>query len=272
MGNPSYYSVRMHASRQGSHVSGAERIVHEDRLPQTVNLLLARARSKGTTPDQVRISVDDLGQQLCSITPLDLATVPVNDVHQGRSLARQVLLHTGVSRKAIDVAMDLLGCGAAHSGGNMRGAMLIDARSGERLEPDRSRGIRASRFDWTEQAMSGLEQRLASLGLTHFRTREALALATKIAHCPFVAAELCWSDDPDYTAGYAASLPTGYIRFPRMKEPGDGYGGRAIFIRDPRSLVTLISYLEQQPVLIDTVASCQEITDLELYLKGRAGK
>jgi 6-carboxyhexanoate--CoA ligase len=116
-----------------------------------------------------------------------------------------------------------------------------------------------------------VEQMLASLGLAHFRTREALALATKIAHGPSVAAELCWSDDPDYTAGYAASLSTGYVRFPHMKEPGNPHGGRAIFIRDHRHVVELISYLEQQPVLVDGIASLYNIANVELYLKGRTG-
>ncbi len=103
-------------------------------------------------------------------------------------------------------ALNLLSNGAAPLGLNMRGAMIIDAVSGERLEPDHERGIRASRFDWTDEALDTMTKKLAAIGLTHFRTHEALALATKVAHAPGIIAELCWSDDPDYTAGYVASL------------------------------------------------------------------
>jgi len=95
----------------------------------------------------------------------------------------------------------------------MRGAMIIDARTGDRMEPDQERGVRASRFDWTDDALEAINRKLAVIGLTHFRTREALALATKVAHAPGMVAELCWSDDPDYTAGYVASRATGYVRF-----------------------------------------------------------
>lgn len=270
MNNPAYYSVRMHASRLNAHVSGAERIVHKNGIQEAVSLLVARALSKGLQPDQVRISIDELAQAyIRSLAALDLVTVPVTDLHQGRSCAGEALLHAGVSRKAIDQAMHLLSMGPGPSGVNMRGAMLIDADSGERLEPDRSRGVRASRFDWTDQAAAGIEQLLAPLGLSHFRIREALALATKIAHGPFVAAELCWSDDPDYTAGYAASLATGYVRFPFMKETGSSHGGRAIFIRDKNRITELVSYLEREAVLIEPLTSCQSISSLPHYLKNR---
>jgi 6-carboxyhexanoate--CoA ligase len=153
----------------------------------------------------------------------------------------------------------------------MRGAMVIDARSGARLEHDHARGIRATRFDWSDRAVADRDRILISLGLAHFRTSEALALATKIAHGPGVLAELCWSDDPDYTAGYAASLTMGYVRFPVMKEPGNAFGGRAIFIRDAACLQDLTAYLEEQAVLIDSIGGAFSEADLESYLLTRTG-
>ena len=140
----------------------------------------------------------------------------------------------------------------------MRGAMLIDASTGERLEPDPSRGVRVSRFDWSDEASIMIERELASLGLTHFRTKEALALATKVAHAPGMIAELCWSDEPDYTAGYIATRSGGYIRLPHMKRSGNAFGGRAFFISCSASdKDAIIDYLQRTPVLITAVGSCR---------------
>jgi 6-carboxyhexanoate--CoA ligase len=141
--------------------------------------------------------------------------------------------------------------------------MIMDSRSGERLEPDRERGVRASRFDWTEEAFRMVQQSLESRGLTHHRTREALALATKVAHAPGMVAELCWSDDPEYTAGYVASLGTGYVRFPFLKQHGDSSGGRAFFVdRDRLNMDRLVNFLQNEPVLISEIGSCRNASSM----------
>jgi 6-carboxyhexanoate--CoA ligase len=158
--------------------------------------------------------------------------------------------------------MELISKGAAPSGANMRGAMIMDAVTGVRLEADQERGIRASRYDWTDAAFQRATQQLAAIGLTHHRTAEALALATKVAHAPGMVAELCWSDDPEYTAGYVASLGIGYVRLPFLKQKGDAHGGRAFFVdRNKLDLTALISYLETEAVLINAIGVCNPSTD-----------
>jgi 6-carboxyhexanoate--CoA ligase len=164
-------------------------------------------------------------------------------------------------------AIALISRGAAPSGSTMRGAMIMDARNGERLEPDQERGVRASRFDWTDDASVMVSSHLASLGLTHHRTREALALATKVTHGPGVIAEICWSDDPDYTAGYVASQQKGYVRFSHLKQMGDPKGGRVIFV-DPVNvrLDGLIQYLQIEPVLISNVGIFKNENGFDDYI------
>jgi 6-carboxyhexanoate--CoA ligase len=149
----------------------------------------------------------------------------------------------------------------------MRGAVIMDARSGERLEPDQERGVRASRFDWSEEALKDIERDLKAVDLTHFRTREALALATKVAYAPGVVAELCWSDEPDYIAGYVASLQTGYVRFPRLKNIGNPKGGRVFFVNnhDALDVTKLIDYLQFFPVLISAAGECRSAVTREEY-------
>lgn len=263
------YSIRMRATTGSQHVSGAERIVQPEKISDTVQLLLARALEKQLTPDKTVIIIESLGTiPFRSLTALDVVTLNSPDMTAARSDASRILRALGISEQAVMVAIDNLRNGAAPSGRAMRGAMIIDARTGERMEPDQERGVRASRFDWSGEALDEITSKLASLGLTHFRTREALALATKVAYAPGLVAELCWSDDPDYTAGYVASREIGYVRFPIMKLPGDTRGGRAFFVdRNDLDRDAFINYLQTETVLIADIGECKPGIEPDEYFR-----
>jgi 6-carboxyhexanoate--CoA ligase len=269
MNSTHYYSVRMHASASCDHLSGAERLVTKDGVESAVAEVLSRAFGKQRMPQNVSITVDDLGSIVPrAVTALDLIPVRIGSVDQGRLFALEVLRLAGVSTVSSSLAIEEISRGASTRRGNMRGAMIIDSQSGERLEPDRDRGVRASRFDWSADAGKFLNHLLEKSGLVHFRTREALALATKIAHGPGVRAELCWSDDSDYCAGYVASLRTGYVRIPLLKQSGDGMGGRAIFIDSGmNNLEHVIRYLEAAAILISRPGVVHTETDSEGFLQ-----
>jgi 6-carboxyhexanoate--CoA ligase len=80
------------------------------------------------------------------------------------------------------------------------------------------------------------------------RTLDALALATKNALCGVVA-EICISDDPDYTVGYIASPRLGYIRISPIKDKNLPLGGRIYFV-ERESLEKIIHCLRKKPILI----------------------
>jgi len=263
------YSIRMRATAGNQHVSGAERIVAPDKIDDTLQSLVTRAREKQSAPDQIVIKIERLGTaRLRMLNALDLVTINSPDMTTGRSAASRILQSLGISEQAVISAIDHLGNGAAPLGGTMRGAMIIDAHTGCRLEPDHHRGVRASRFDWTEAALDAITRKLAAIGLTHFRTREALALATKVAYAPGMLAELCWSDEPDYTAGYVSSLTTGYVRFPILKLQGDPRGGRAFFVDGDRlEIETFIRYLQTEVVLIADCGDCRPAIEPADYFK-----
>jgi 6-carboxyhexanoate--CoA ligase len=252
------FSVRMHASAGRRHLSGAERIVPFPVVAAVVLRFLDRAWSKGVAPDQIVLTIEPLAEHaLPLICSLDLNDLAVQGVDGCRDAASNVLRAAGVAREALRQAFSWLDRGPSENGGPMRGAMIMDALTGDRLEPDRSRGIRASRFDWSDDAFLRLCEELARLGLTHFRTREALALASKIASAPGYVAELCWSDDPGYQAGYVASRASGYVRLHHMKAPGGLSGGRAVFIEGHQAdIKALTAYLELQPVVIGSIGRC----------------
>jgi len=257
------YSIRMRASNGTHHISGAERIVSSDNITSTVQELITRAGKSNVVPEHIEVKIDALGVlPFRLLTSLDLVTLNAPDTCTGHAVASNLLHQCGVSQKAIKEAIHLLSNGAASSGGNMRGAIIMDAQSAERLEPDQERGVRASRFDWSEDAFAIINQKLSDLGLTHFRTHEALALATKVAHAPGMIGELCWSDDPDYTAGYVSSLKTGYVRFRVLKENGVPRGGRVFFVdRTKLNMDALIHYLQIEPVLITDTGACRPASE-----------
>ncbi len=125
----------------------------------------------------------------------------------------------------------------------MRGAMLLDVDTLERLEPDKDRGIRATYMDITEGETDDRTEK------NHFK--EALVLATKVANHPNIVGELCISDDPDYITGYFASKDMGYVRITKLKEMGSADGGRIFLYRGDRKNVSdCIRYLEKQKVLV----------------------
>jgi 6-carboxyhexanoate--CoA ligase len=256
---PLLYSIRMRASIGQSHLSGAERLVSHDRIDLTMKELVDRALSKQLAPDQIIVTIDALGDiPVHSVPSLDLVSLDMRNITACRENAARVLKSSGVSSSAVMAAFRALEKGASPDGGNMRGAMLIDAETGERFEPDQSRGVRVSRFDWSEGASERIDRELSALGLTHFRTKEALALATKVAYAPGIVAELCWSDEPDYTAGYVADRTKGYVRFPHLKQTGNSFGGRAFFVtHGDLDRNALMAYLQETPVLITEIGTCR---------------
>ncbi|MCK4537132.1 MAG: hypothetical protein KAT93_08965, partial [Desulfuromonadales bacterium] len=168
----------------------------------------------------------------------------------GRELAGRLLENAGVAAHVVSRSLACLAEGPAPDGGAMRGAMVVDRLSGERLEPDNRRGVRVSRMDVAPDERVALRNLLDKVGLGHHRVLEALVLAGKVLKAPGIVAELCWSDAPDYVTGYVASPIEGYQRITRLKEAGDPMGGRIFFIdRRNWDRDEFIAFLEQRGVL-----------------------
>jgi 6-carboxyhexanoate--CoA ligase len=269
--NEPLYSLRMQATCQDSHLSGCERLAAAADLERLSGEMVGRAlRHPRGRADQICLTIDLVPSEVIrNHCLLPLRTIRVDDYCQGRQAARQLLLDVGVQRRAADAAIEQIAQGAAPDGRSMRGAMLIDAVSGARLEADSARGVRASRMDLTVTAERELRQRLELRGLNNSHVREALVLATKVLSAPQVLAELCWSDDPDYTAGYVATREQGYVRFPHLKPLGEERGGRAFFVHgDGFDLEALTAFLENSVLLIDQVGEIGGTSDWKEQLCG----
>lgn len=246
------FSVRMRAAEGGSHeeggfhISGGEMLVEKHSLETAVQELLQKAmlHSRGDA-DFIQLVMEKVApRDILRVPPLPVTTVTANHVQEGRLYAMRYLQSLGISEQAARKGIELLA-----SQPNLRGAAIMSASSGERLDAG-LRGIRATRMGWTEK---GYKQWADRHAIASPRVAEALALATKVAHAPFVLAELCWSDDPEYVTGYIASFKEGYVRIPHLKEKGDFSGGRVFYVSDDVQLEELIAYLEKAPTLIEEV-------------------
>ncbi|MEK6713993.1 MAG: 6-carboxyhexanoate--CoA ligase [Nitrospirota bacterium] len=244
----------MRSSLNEEHISGAERLVDGEFVHVLPELML-QAVSANKIPDKIIISVDAIEPSSVIYTrSLDIKTIESSSPEDAAKLSADILNENGVSDAAIENAFYLLRTGPSPSGRNMRGAIIMDAAGGERMEPDSSRGVRVSRVDYSVDLRNALEERLRELGIFHRRVIDAIAIASKVADKNETIAELCWSDDTEYTTGYVASKKSGYVRMTNMKEKGNPIGGRVFFVnRQDLNLEEYIYYLEKQPVIIDRI-------------------
>lgn len=246
----SIYSLKMRASKHtGSiqeHVSGAEKILPQQELPQQMEALLSRAlhHAKGKA-DFINLKIEAISSEsLQYIEALPVSTHEAANPTEGRQFMCQIMTELGLTP---DKCQKILKLFQATYG--MRGAMLLDVDTLERLEPDQQRGIRATYMD--SIAPKG-EAKAICDGKNHFQ--EALVLASKVLSAPNIIGELCMSDDPDYITGYIATRDKGYIRITQLKEMGCPDGGRIFLYRGPKSQVEdCIQYLQEQRVLVKNV-------------------
>jgi len=257
--NDELCSIRMHASSLGEHLSGGEQLVHFDELQSHAAALLRRAleHERGCA-DSIQITIDAVSaEDLVEGSLPGVLSHEYVDVAAARHAAVELLSANGVAPTAAEHAVLALAQGAAPGGRVMRGAMLVDAVSGKRLEKDRTRGVRVSRLGVAASQRIELDELLLEAGLEGTRVAEALTLAAKVQHHPDVLAELCWSDDPSYLTGYVATRE-GYTRLTPLKNPGDSFGGRAFFVRPGSDIEQLVSYLERTPFIITDLGGLAE--------------
>lgn len=244
-----YYSLKMRASQQigegdqkrEQHISGAERIVSREAVEAVCSAMARRAltHSKGD-PDFINIKIEKVCEKDIQILKaLPVTRVDVDSWQQGLSKAFELIDQAAELKDFRKKIPELL-----RETFPMRGAMLYDIATGERLEPDRNRGVRATYMDALRSSDVDSQK-------NHFN--EAIVLATKVANAPGMVAELCISDDPEYVTGYVASKELGYVRIMKMKEMGDENGGR-IFLFDSRKAKAeeCIEYLQKKKVLVNT--------------------
>ena len=242
------YSLKMRASnredRIEKHISGAEKIIREDSLSLYSEALLTRAlyHSKGKA-DFVNMKIEKVNQEdILYLEALPVTTVNVDNYQEGIQKLLAMLGKMGITNASAIL-------GKLKDTYNMRGAMILDVDTLERLEPDKDRGIRATYMDADNSILQEKKD-------TKNHYNEAIILATKVAYAPNIIGEICISDDPDYVTGYVASKGIGYVRITKLKEMGSQDGGRIFLYRgDHCQVQDCIDYMEKQKVLVKNISS-----------------
>jgi 6-carboxyhexanoate--CoA ligase len=241
------------------HISGAEGLFEEGEQQRVVREYIKRAMGHPRgKPDKVVVTVEKIAR-----TPLMVRTLPVTTLRSAaggdsEKAIRAILLSAGVSAPAVKKALAVIF--GEHT---MRGAALISAGSARRCEPDKKRGVRAKCFGISSAAGRSLSALLSEVGLDTVTVKEALLLASKIASCRSVVAELCVSDDPDYTTGYVSSKSFGYVRIPRVKKRGEKRGGRVFFVEDGADIGSLVEFVETTPVMIKEISEYRGVRRID---------
>lgn len=228
------------------HISGAEGIYSVSEISRAVKRYTERAleHPRGSA-DNIVITIEKISEKIAKIPCLQLATLECISPYEAKKIIIKKLAELGISPKALNTAFKILESSKA-----MRGASLVLMQSGKRAEPDKQRGVRVSRLGIKGPDKALLKKRLSKIKINTETVREALVLASKIASAPDIIAEVCISDDPDYTTGYIASGTTGYLRIPNIKKQGSLNGGRVFFVKENSDTGKIIDYLERKPVMI----------------------
>lgn len=235
------------------HISGAEGIFHERERARIVGEYIKRAMDHPRgAPDRIVITIERIRRAPTMVRMAPVTTLRNNSVPEARESIKKILRASGISAKAVKNALKVV-----YGDETMRGASLICAGSGRRVEPDKKRGVRATCFGVSGAAERSLAAMLSEQGLNNTTVKEALLLASKVVSCRSVLAELCVSDDPHYTTGYVSTRNYGYVRIPRIKKKGEKKGGRVFFVEDNADIGTLIEFIEKTPVIVNRVAECR---------------
>jgi 6-carboxyhexanoate--CoA ligase len=234
------------------HISGAEGLYGDADIQNIFKSYVDRALThpKGKA-DKIIVTIEEIKRKPLEISSLPVTTLARDTPSKAEHQILHILSSLGISKKAVDAAF------TAIRNGGMRGAAVITSQKGIRLEPDKKRGVRASRLGITQTASRSLSLRLSRRGINTDVVKEALILASKVMAHRNIVAELCVSDDPDYTTGYVASKKYGYVRIPHIKKRGSRNGGRAFFIREAADAGDIIHYLEETPVMVIKASACK---------------
>ncbi|MCE5194704.1 MAG: 6-carboxyhexanoate--CoA ligase [Nitrospiraceae bacterium] len=240
------WSIRMRASKKDVHISGAEGIYSKSDLQKICSAYIRRAlKHPRGKPDRITVTIEELKQKPKTASLLEVTTLRCKSPEKAEKLIIKNLDDLGISKKAINTGLKIL-----RAKKTMRGAAIVKMKSGKCTEPDKIRGVRVSRFGIEKSADKKLSKLLTKSKINTTTVKEALTLASKVNSCREIIAEVCISDDPDYTTGYIASKEIGYLRIPNIKKKGQMHGGRIFFIKEKTASDKIITFLEEQPIVV----------------------
>lgn len=217
----------MRASNQQIHISGAETICEFENLEKTIKKYFNKGfYHENGSIDFLNLKIEKITKPIQNLEPL---TIIQNQNASMEDLAN----NSGVSDKALKNGFKYIENDISYTG-----AIVLSAKTGERLDSTENRGIRVTNFAFKDRnKINDISERV----------KDALSIATCINSFNNVKGELCVSDDLNYTTGYYASPTLGYNRIFNIKKKNTRQGGRIIFVDEKIDLNNYIVFLEEIP-------------------------
>lgn len=179
------YSIKMRASHEDIHISGAETMCEFEDLEN----YLKKYFNKAFNHENGNIDFLNLKIEKVKAPIQTLVALPV--VENLNDTLTQLAKQTGVSEYALNKGLEFIKNDITYTG-----AIILSAQTGQRLDSTEQRGIRVTQLAFKTCKCNGEISE---------RVKDARALATCINAFEGVKAELCVSDDLHYTTGYFAS-------------------------------------------------------------------
>lgn len=221
------YSIKMRASHEDIHISGAETMCEFKDLENYLKKYFNKAfNHENGNIDFLNLKIEKVKAPIQTIPALPVVE-NLNDT------LTQLAKQTDVSEYALNKGLEYIKNDITYTG-----AIILSAQTGQRLDSTEQRGIRVTHLAFKTCKRNGEISE---------RVKDARALATCINAFKGVKAELCVSDDLHYTTGYYASPKLGYRRIFNIKEKGTRHGGRIIFVDEGINLNAYVSFLETVP-------------------------
>lgn len=240
------YSLKMRSSVnfQGKevHVSGAEKIIREENLEKNILEMLRRALShtRGKA-EMINLKVEKLDDKcIKQINALPVYEIDSSNPSEAKMFITEMLKYIGIINT--DFVFETLRLSY-----DLRGAAIFGLKSNHRIDSAYTRGVRATYMDYENSETSYKDQ-----------FKEAIVLATKVAHAPGIIGEICISDDPECTTGYFASKSLGYIRIYNIKNIGDCNGGRVFIHNEDCKLEKTIDFIQNEKVIVCNIKNSND--------------
>ena len=220
------YSIKMRASEDHQHISGAETICEAKDIEQVIAAYFHKGfQHENGDADFLNLKIEKITTPLVQLQALRIIETSSQTFYQ---LAKK----RQITGEAIARAWDYITNPTCY-----RGAIILDATTGERLDNFGEQGCRVTHFCFQHQS---------SKSPLNERVRDALSIASIIQSNEGVVGEMCVSDDVNYTTGYFADAK-GYHRLHNVKMKGSRVGGRIIFVNQKFQLESFLYFCQQQP-------------------------
>ncbi|UEX90228.1 6-carboxyhexanoate--CoA ligase [Staphylococcus ratti] len=220
------YSVKMRASQDHEHLSGAETICEASEIEHMIQSYFQKGfQHENGHADFLNLKIEKLTSPVKHVHALPIMEHP-------QFSFETLAVKTGISQMAIAQAWQIIRNETCY-----RGAVIVDAQTGERLDNFGVRGCRVTHFCF---------QQRSEKSVLNARVQDALSIASIIQSNEGVLGELCVSDDLNYTTGYFANQK-GYHRLFELKKKGSREGGRVIFVNHQFNMETFLYFCQQQP-------------------------